>query len=82
MIRFIDIGKQIAQDANDSDWPREFALYDTLEARFVCLDGREVWDSVEDIVECLDDDDSHIYQKRILSVIAEWVPKKKQTITR
>jgi hypothetical protein len=45
MIRFIDLGKQIAVDETDPEWPRQFAFYDTVDDTFVSFDGTEVWDS-------------------------------------
>jgi hypothetical protein len=81
LIRFIDLGKQIAQDDNDPDWPREFSFYDTLQASFLSFDGRQVFDSRDDLIECLDEE-NHAYMKKILSVIPEWVPRSKQTMMR
>lgn len=81
MIRFIDLGKQIAQDHNDPDWPREFALYDTLQASFISFSGRQVFDSHEDLIEWMDDHDK-AYAKRILNLIPEWVPRGKKTMVR
>jgi hypothetical protein len=77
MIRFIDLGKQIALDENDPEWPREFCFYDSLEARFLSFCGQEVFDSVADVVQQLDDNDPS-YVKRITSLIPSWVPKGKK----
>ena len=81
MIRFIDLGKQIAEDHNDPDWPREFALYDTLEARFIDFSGQQIFDSHEDLLEQMDDEDSS-YVKRIVDLIPAWVPRGKRTMVR
>lgn len=81
MIRFIDLGKQIALDENDPEWPREFAFYDTLQASFLTFDGQAVFDSVEDLLEQMDDNDAS-YLKRITGLIPAWVPRGKRTITR
>lgn len=35
MMRFIDLGKQIAVDETDPDYPRQFAFYDTIDHRQV-----------------------------------------------
>ncbi len=48
MIRFIDIGKQIAVDEYDPEWPREFAWFDTISDVFLCFDGAMVWESWND----------------------------------
>ena len=68
MIRFIDLGKQIAADPNNPEWMKEFAFYDTLQAQFLTFDGRQVFDSREDLLENLDDGDD-IYVKRILGLL-------------
>ena len=81
MIRFIDLGKQIALDENDPDWHREFAFYDTITASFLRFDGQSVFDSVEDLLEQMDDFDA-AYMKRITSLIPKWVPRGKPTINR
>jgi hypothetical protein len=81
MIRFIDLGKQIAEDHNDPEWPREFALYDTLEASFLSFAGQQIFDSKEDLIDNLDDDNP-AYTRKIIGVLPEWVPNKKQTVSR
>ena len=81
MIRFIDLGKQIAQDKNDPDWPREFAIYDTLQASFLCFGGMQVFDCRQDILDNMDDNDQS-YMKKVLSVLPEWVPKDNGTMVR
>lgn len=81
MIRFIDLGKQIAQDKNDPEWPREFALYDTLQASFISIGGMQVFDCRQDLVDNMDDNDIS-YMRKVLSVIPEWVPKANGTMVR
>ncbi len=81
MIRFIDLGKQIALDENDPDWSREFCFYDTITASFLRFDGQSVFDSVEDLLEQMDDEDA-AFMKRITSLIPKWVPRGKPTINR
>jgi hypothetical protein len=82
MIRFIDLGKQIATDPNDPEWLREFAFYDSLQAQFLSFDGRQVFDSREDLLENLDNDDDPGYVKKILGLLPEWVPKNSNTMVR
>lgn len=79
MIRFIDIGKQNAVDPNDPKWPREFAFYDTLEAKFLSFAGQQIFDSVDDLIEQMDDLEAS-YVKRIIGLIPEWVPRGKPTL--
>lgn len=81
MIRFIDLGKQIALDPNDPEWHREFCFYDTCTASFLRFDGQSIFDSLEDLIEQMDDEDP-AYMKRITSLIPSWVPKRKGTIIR
>ena len=79
MIRFIDLGKHIATDESDPEWPREFAFYDTLEAKFLSFSGQSVFDSHEDLIEQMDDLEA-AYVKRIMGLIPEWVPRGKPTL--
>lgn len=81
MIRFIDLGKQIALDDKDPDWNREFCFYDTCTATFLRFDGQSVFDSWEDLLEQMDDED-HAYMKRVTSLIPSWVPRGKRTMAR
>jgi hypothetical protein len=78
LIRFIDLGKQIAQDKDDPDWPREFCFYDTLEARFLAFDGQEVFDSREDLLEQIGDHEAS-YIRRVMNLLPAWVPRKDTT---
>jgi hypothetical protein len=79
VIRFIDLGKQIAQDHNDPDWPREFCFYDTLQASFLSFSGQQIFDSYEDVIDQMDDSDA-AYIKRIMGLIPAWVPRGKRTM--
>ena len=81
MIRFVDLGKQIAVDENDPDWHREFCFYDTISASFLRFDGQSVFESWEDLLEQMDDEDP-AFMKRITSLIPNWVPRGKPTINR
>jgi hypothetical protein len=57
MIRFIDLGKQIAVDETDPNWPRQFAFYDTVADRFVAINGWQVFDSFGDFLSEVEQDD-------------------------
>jgi hypothetical protein len=81
LIRFIDLGKQIATDPDDHKWSREFCFYDTLEAQFVSFDRRVVFDSFDDLKDCLDENDV-AYGRRILGLLPSWVPKSTRSIER
>ena len=81
MIRFIDLGKQIAQDKDDPDWPREFALYDTYRHHSYASVDMQVFDCRKDLLENMDDEDQS-YAKKVLSVLPEWVPKANGTMVR
>ena len=81
MIRFIDLGKQIALDENDPEWQRQFCFYDTCGASFLSFDGQQIFDSHEDVLEQIDDHDT-AYIKRIMGLIPAWVPRGKRTMVR
>lgn len=81
MIRFIDLGKQIAIHEDDPNWKRQYAFYDTLEARFLTIGSQQIFDSYEDVLGQLDGEDP-AYMKRIMSLIPAWVPRGKPTVTR
>ena len=81
MIRFIDLGKQLSAFEDDPEWSREFCFYDTITASFLRFDGQSVFESWEDLLEQLDDEDP-AYMKRITSLIPKWVPRGKPTINR
>ena len=81
MIRFIDLGKQIATDPNDTEWTREFAFYDTLTASFLCLDGQQIFDSREDVLANMDED-NQAYVRKIVGLLPAWVPKRIKTSVR
>ena len=46
MIRFIDLGKQIGAD--QTEWPREFAYFDTTIDLFIKVNEEHVWASWEE----------------------------------
>jgi hypothetical protein len=50
MIRFIDIGKQIAVDETDPDEPRQFAFFNTIDSQFLKFDGEQVWSTWDEFV--------------------------------
>lgn len=81
MIRFIDLGKQIALDETDPEWSRQFCFYDTCCAQFLYFDGQCIFDSWEDLIEQMDDSDA-AYMKRITGLIPHWVPRGKRTMVR
>ena len=81
MIRFIDLGKQIAQDKDDPDWPREFCFYDTLQASFLSFGNQQIFDSRQDLLDNVDDSDP-AYLRRIVKLLPEWVPSGNKTIVR
>lgn len=72
MIRFIDLGRQIAVDETDEEWPRQFAFYNTVSDEFISLSGMGyVWDSWEDILEYAPDESPELMQ-RLWSVSPDW----------
>ena len=51
MIRFIDLGKQIAVDESDPDYSRQFAFYNTISDTFLSANGGQVFDSWWEFLE-------------------------------
>ena len=81
MIRFVDLGKQIAVDENDPEYLPDFCFYDTISACFITFSGQQIFNSHEDLLEQMEDEDP-AYMKRILGLIPNWVPRGKPTINR
>lgn len=48
MMRFIDLGKQIAVDESDPDEDRQFCFFNTIDSQFLKFDGESVWTSWKD----------------------------------
>jgi hypothetical protein len=74
MIRFIDLGKQIAVDEADPEYPRQFAFFNTINDCFVHFDGFEVFDSWDDFIKTAEPDESFI--NRVRGMCPEWVFKQ------
>lgn len=75
MIRFIDIGRQLALDEQDESWPRQFAFYDTVAGRFVSINGWQVFDSLGDLLQEIEQDETvgAEFAKRLFDLTPEWV---------
>jgi hypothetical protein len=74
MIRFIDLGKQIAVDEDDSKWPRQFAFYNTVNDRFMTISDIQVFDSLAELIAALKDDGYDAeFCIRIFRLLPEWV---------
>ena len=50
MIRFIDLGKQIASYEADPEYPRQFAFYNTVSDTFLSANGGQVFDSWDEFL--------------------------------
>jgi hypothetical protein len=74
VIRFIDLGKQIAVDETDPAWPRQFAFYDTVGDHFISINGCMVFDSLADLISEIEQDytDPH-FANRLLGLLPDWV---------
>lgn len=72
MIRFIDLGKQIALDSDDDDYPRQFAFFDTIYDQFVKINGYVVFDGLADLLTEMQQDDTGLvtaeFANRLLSL--------------
>jgi len=75
MIRFIDLGRQIALDENDENWPRQFAFYDTMFNRFVGINGWQIFDSLGDLMQEMEQDESITaeFATRLINLTPKWV---------
>ena len=74
MIRFIDLGKQIAVDETDPAWPRQFAFYDTIQDRFISINGYMVFDSLADMISEIEQDYTDAeFANRLLNLLPDWV---------
>ena len=74
MIRFIDLGKQIAVDETDPDYPRQFAFFDTIYSRFIDIGGEVVFDSFADLIEhvAVDSSITQPFFDRIVGLMPDW----------
>lgn len=77
VIRFIDLGKQIALDENDPDWPRQFAFYDTIFDQFVKINSYVVFDSMAELMANIQEDGSLTpsFVNRIIGLMPEWAKR-------
>lgn len=75
MIRFIDLGRQIAVDETDPAWPRQFAFFDTIPDQFIKIEGYVVFDSLADLIEKIELDESLSpeFANRLLRLCPDWV---------
>ena len=73
MMRFIDLGKQIAVDETDPDYPREFAFYNTVDDSFLRFNSGSTWESWNDFLS--DFDGSQELLLRLKNLCPVWVFK-------
>jgi hypothetical protein len=75
MIRFVDIGRQLAVDEKDESEPRQFAFYNTIYNQFVKINGYHVFDSLADLIQEMEQEDSMTaeFATRLISLTPEWV---------
>lgn len=78
MMRFIDLGKQIAVDESDPDYPRQFAFYDTVTDRFIAANYEQVFDSWDEFLEQAATELSLQLINRLRSLCPEWVLSPKR----
>lgn len=71
MIRYVDLGKQLAVDETDSDWPEQFAFFSTVSDQFVVINGYVVFNSLEDLMMELGQDEhiSAAFVNRLLRLL-------------
>lgn len=73
MIRFIDLGKQIATDETDPDYPRQFAFYNTISDQFLSVNGGQVFDLWDEFLENAATELSLGLINRCRSLCPKWV---------
>jgi hypothetical protein len=75
MIRFVDIGRQLAYDEKDESEPRQFAFYNTMFNQFVKINGYHVFDSLADLMQELEQDDTITaeFATRLINLTPKWV---------
>lgn len=78
MIRFIDLGKQIASYENDPEFPRQFAFYDTMSDTFISANGGQVFDSWDEFLDQAATELSLERINRCRSLCPKWVFESKQ----
>lgn len=70
MIRFIDLGRQVAGD--DEDGPKSFAFFDTVIDQFLAFDGDQVFETREEFDDaCAESLTSKDYDDRCRRLIPE-----------
>lgn len=79
MVRFVDLGKQLAVDETDPEWPRQFAFFDTISDTFMEINGSQVWDTWIDFHTdaCQDTDVDEALFKRLHGLAGSWVHEVK-----
>jgi hypothetical protein len=74
MIRFVDLGKQLAVYEDDSDYPREFCFYNTLGSNFMDFNGSQAFRSWDDLTsQFVDEEFPKGTLERLRSLCAQWV---------
>ena len=72
MIRFVDLGKQLAVDPSDKDAPREFAYYDTSTRQVISFEGDQVFSSWTDLERWISPIISPMAIERLKAVTPKW----------
>ena len=72
MIRFVDLGKQLAVDPSDKDAPRQFAYFDTVSDKFIEFEGDQVFSSWIELERCLAPIISPMAIDRLKAVTPKW----------
>lgn len=81
MLRFIDLGKQIAVDENDPAYPRQFAFYNTTSDCFLSANGGQVFDSWDEFLENAVTEISLDTIDRCRSLCPNWVFSQNITVS-
>lgn len=73
MMRFIDLGKQIAPYEDDPEYPRQFAFYNTINDQFVVVNGGTVFDTWDEFLDQAAGELSVEQINRLKSLCPKWV---------
>ena len=72
MIRFVDLGKQLAADPSDKDAVRQFAYFDTESEKFIGFEGDQVFSSWADFERWIAPIVSPLAIERLKAVTPQW----------
>lgn len=73
MMRFVDLGKQLAVYESNPNYPRQFAFYNTVSDTFITANGGSAFDSWGDFLEQAAGELAPELINRLRSLCPQWV---------